>query len=98
MEAEIRETDEVFIILLPIIIILIFITGICLLGNGIFLIFKKVNKEEGLIKKLEALVAIILGLHLDPFSRISVAILLGGLLSLSSFFFILNMFGYIHME
>ncbi|MBH0156895.1 hypothetical protein IHV10_10990 [Fictibacillus sp. 5RED26] len=93
-----RETDEVFIILLPIILVLIFITGICLLGYGIYLIFKKVNEEEGLNKKIEALVANIFGLHLDPFSRISVAILLGGLLSLSSFFFILNMFGYIEME
>ncbi|MFC0236413.1 hypothetical protein ACFFJJ_08985 [Fictibacillus phosphorivorans] len=93
-----RETDEVFIMLLPIIIVLIFITGMCLLGYGIYLIFKKVNNEDGLIKKFEALVSIIFGLHLDPFSRISVAILLGGLLSLSSFFFILNMFGYIHMK
>jgi hypothetical protein len=92
-----RETGEVFIMLLPIIIVLIFITGMYLLGYGIYLIFKKVNNEDGLIKKFEALVAIIFGLHLDPFSRISVAILLGGLLSLSSFFFILNMFGYIHM-
>jgi len=93
-----RVADDVFIILFPITIVLIFIIGICLLGNGIYLIFKKVNKEEELHRKLEGLVSIINGILSDPFSRISIVILLGGLLTLSSFFFILDMLGYIEIE
>lgn len=93
-----RVTDEVIIILFSIVVVAIFIIGVCLLGYGIYLVCKKVNKKEGLNNKLEALVTIINGIHLDPFSRVSIAILLGSLLTLSSFFFILNMLGYIEMK
>ncbi|ANC78543.1 hypothetical protein ACQCVB_03285 [Fictibacillus phosphorivorans] len=93
-----RVADDVFIILFPITIVLIFIIGVCLLGNGIYLIYKKVNEEEGLHRKLEGLVSIINGILADPFSRISIVILLGGLLTLSSLFFILDMLGYIEIE
>ncbi len=93
-----RVADDVFIILFPITIVLIFIIGVCLLGNGIHLIYKKVNEEEELHRKLEGLVSIINGILADPFSRISIVILLGGLLTLSSLFFILDMLEYIEIE
>ncbi len=82
----------------PIVVVLVFLVSVSLIGFAIYLLNQKIKDEKGLLNKFEAVLSVIFGLWGDPFSKISIGFLFGGILLIGSTILILYMLGFVQFD